>query len=99
MQDGIGQAPREGNLHRARARYRPRFLCDQQNEDDDDHEDDCKVTPRASCPIVLVVVFPLFSPATHKRSITSNEHEHDWGGAQGEAPSEPGFSGSPRPST
>ena len=49
MQDGIGQAPREGNLHRARdrARYRPRFLCDQQNEDDDDREDDCKVTPRA----------------------------------------------------
>ena len=83
MQDGIGQAPREGNLHRARDRYRPRFLCDRQNEDEDDHEDDCKVTPRALCPIVLfvVVVFPLFSPATHKKidNEHDNEHEHDLG--------------------
>jgi hypothetical protein len=68
MQDGIGQAPRKGNLHRARARYRPRFLCDQQNEgdDDEDHEDDCKVTPRASCPIVLVVVIDLLRWQTER---------------------------------
>ncbi len=79
MWDGIAQAPREAlfNRTRARYRYRARFLCDQQTEGDDDHEDDCKVTPHASSPFVLVVVSRSFRGGRRKEG--KDEDEHDWG--------------------
>ena len=81
MQDGIGQAPREGNLHRARARYRPRFLCDQQNEDDDDgprgrlQGDASRLMPNRARRR-----YRPFKVADGKRGRRADEHENDWGG-------------------